>query len=69
MYKEILYNISTFEKKKSRNQDRIKTLEKENSRLSDELKKLYNLKNQFEKLNTEASNLIITKKEPSAKEN
>ena len=62
MYKEVLHNISIFEKKKSRNQDRIKTLEKENSRLSDELKKLYNLKNQFEKLNTEASNLIITKK-------
>lgn len=69
MYKEVLRNISIFEKKKSRNQDRIKTLEKENSRLSDELKKLYNLKNQFEKLNTEASNLIITKKESSAKEN
>lgn len=33
MYKEILYNISIFEKKKSRNQERIKTLEKENSRL------------------------------------
>lgn len=69
MYKEVLHNISIFEKKKSRNQVRIKTLEKENSRLSDELKKLYNLKNQFEKLNTEASNLIITKKESSAKEN
>ena len=69
MYKEVLRNISIFEKKKSRNQDRIRTLEKENSRLSDELKKLYNLKNQFEKLNTEASNLIITKKESSAKEN
>ena len=69
MYKEVLRNISIFEKKKSRNQNRIRTLEKENSRLSDELKKLYNLKNQFEKLNTEASNLIITKKESSAKEN
>mgnify|MGYP002531589196 CR=1 FL=1 len=30
MYKEVLHNISIFEKKKSRNQDRIKTLEKEN---------------------------------------
>lgn len=69
MYKEVLHNISIIEKKKSRNQDRIRTLEKENSRLSDELKKLYNLKNQFEKLNTEASNLIIAKKESSAKEN
>lgn len=69
MYREVLYNISIFEKKKSRNLDRIKTLEKENSRLSDELKKLYNFKNQFEKLNTEAFNLIITKKEYSAKEN
>lgn len=69
MYKEVLHNISIFEKKKSRNQDRIRTLEKENIKLSDELKKLYNLKNQFEKLNTEASNLIITKKESSAKEN
>lgn len=69
MYKEVLHNISIFEKKKFRNQERIKTLEKENNRLSDELKKLYNLKNQFEKLNTEASNLIITKKESSAKEN
>ena len=69
MYKEVLHNISIFEKKKSRNHDRIKTLEKENSRLSDELKKLYNLKNQFEKLNTEASNLIVTKKDASAKEN
>ena len=69
MYKEVLHNISIFEKKKFRNQERIKTLEKENNRLSDELKKLYNLKNQFGKLNTEASNLIITKKESSAKEN
>lgn len=69
MYKEVLHNISIFEKKKFRNQDRIRTLEKENIKLSDELKKLYNLKNQFEKLNTEASNLIITKKDASAKEN
>ncbi|MBV4171313.1 hypothetical protein [[Clostridium] innocuum] len=69
MYKEVLHNISIFEKKKFRNQERIKTLEKENNRLSDELKKLYNLKNQFEKLNTEASNLIIIKKDASAKEN
>ena len=68
MYKEVLHNISIFEKKKFRNQERIKTLEKENNRLSDELKKLYNLKNQFEKLNTEASNLIIIKKDASAKE-
>ena len=66
MYKEVLHNISIFEKKKFRNQERIKTLEKENNRLSDELKKLYN---QFEKLNTEASNLIIIKKDASAKEN
>lgn len=63
MYKEVLHNISIFKKRKSRNQNRIKTLEKENNRLSDELKKLYNLKNQFEKLNTEASNLIAQKKE------
>ncbi len=63
MYKEVLHNISIFKKRKSRNQNRIKTLEKENNRLSDELKKLYNLKNQFEKLNTEASNLIAHKKE------
>lgn len=69
MYKEVLHNISIFEKKKFRNQERIKTLEKENNRLSDELKKLYNLKNQFEKLNTEASNLIIIKKDASAKDN
>ena len=67
MYKEVLHNISIFEKKKFRNQERIKTLEKENNRLSDELKKLYNLKNQFEKLNTEASILIATKKETEAK--
>ena len=69
MYKEVLHNISIFEKKKFRNQERIKPLEKENNRLSDELKKLYNLKNQFGKLNTEASNLIIIKKDASAKEN
>lgn len=62
MYKEVLHNISIFEKKKSRNQDRIRTLEKENSRLSDKLKKLYKLKNQFEKLITEASSLIEPKK-------
>ena len=30
MYKEVLHNISIFEKKKFRNQERIKTLEKEN---------------------------------------
>ncbi len=63
MYKEVLHNISTFKKKKFRNQERIKTLEKENIRLSDELKKLYNLKNQFEKLNAEASILIATSTE------
>ena len=67
MYKEVLHNISIFEKKKSRNQDRIRTLEKENIKLSDELKKLYNLKNQFEKLNTEASSLIVPKKETETK--
>ena len=67
MYKEVLHNISIFKKRKSRNQNRIKTLEKENNRLSDELKKLYNLKNQFDKLNTEASNLIAHKKEKETK--
>lgn len=44
MYKEILYNISTFEKKKSRNQERIKTIDKEHNKLYDDLKKLYKLK-------------------------
>ncbi|MBB5184905.1 putative nuclease with TOPRIM domain [Faecalicoccus acidiformans] len=67
MYKEVIHNISIFEKKKSSNQDHIKTLEKENSKLSDKLKELYKLKNQFEKLSTEASSLISTKKETKTK--
>lgn len=62
MYKEVLHNISTYEKKKSKNQNRIRILEKENSKLSDKLKKLYKLKNQFEKLSTEGSSLIAIKK-------
>lgn len=69
MYKEVFHNISIFEKKKSGNQHHIRTMEKENSRLPDEFKKLYNLKNQFKKSNSEASNLIITKNDSSAKEN
>ena len=44
MYKEVLYNISIFEKKKSRNQERIKTMDKEHSKLYDDLEKLYKLK-------------------------
>lgn len=67
MYKEVLHNISIYEKKKYRNRDHIRTLEKENNRLADELKKLYNLKNQFEKLNTETSSLIVPKKKTETK--
>lgn len=68
MYKEVLHNITIFEKKKARNQERIKKLEQENNKLSDDLKKLYSLKNQFDKLNNEASNLIPTKKDTEIKE-
>ena len=67
MYKEVIHNISIFEKKKSSNQDRIKTLEKENSKLTDKPKKPYKLKNQIEKSSTEASSLIATKKETKTK--
>ncbi len=54
MYKEVLHNISIFEKEEIKEPGSHQNTGKENSRLSDELKKLYNLKNQFEKL-TEGS--------------
>lgn len=65
-YEDIVKRISTIEKKKIKNEERIKTLSEENNVLTANLKLLNQKKEMFEKMDQDLSNLIPDKKKTVA---
>lgn len=65
-YEDIVKRISTIEKKKIKNEDRIKLLSEENNVLTANLKLLNQKKEMFEKMDQDLSNLIPDKKKTVA---
>jgi cell division protein FtsB len=65
-YEDIVKRISNIEKKKIKNEERIKTLSDENNVLTANLKLLNQKKEMFEKMNQDLSNLIPDKKKTVA---
>ena len=65
-YEDIVKRISTIEKKKIKNEDRIKLLSEENNVLIANLKVLNQKKEMFEKMDQDLSNLIPDKKKTVA---
>lgn len=61
-YEDIVKRISTIEKKKIKNEERIKTLSDENSVLTANLKVLNQKKEMFEKMDQDLADLIPYKK-------
>ena len=61
-YEDIVKRISTIEKKKIKNEERIKTLSEENNILTANLKLLNQKKEMFEKMNQDLADLISDKK-------
>lgn len=61
-YEDIVKRISTIEKKKIKNEDRIKLLSEENNVLTANLKVLNQKKEMFEKLDQDLADLIPDKK-------
>ena len=61
-YEDIVKRISTIEKKKIKNEDRIKLLSEENNVLIANLKVLNQKKEMFEKMDQDIANLISDKK-------
>lgn len=61
-YEDIVKRISTIEKKKIKNEDRIKLLSEENNVLTANLKVLNQKKEMFEKMDQDLSDLIPDKK-------
>lgn len=61
-YEDIVKRISTIEKKKIKNEDRIKLLSDENSVLTANLKVLNQKKEMFEKIDQDLADLISDKK-------
>lgn len=61
-YEDIVKRISTIEKKKIKNEERIKTLSDENNILTANLKLLNQKKEMFEKMNQDLADLIPDKK-------
>ena len=59
-YEDILKRISTIEKKKTRNEERIKVLTKENITLSSNLKLLNQKKELLEKMEVDLNNIFGT---------
>ena len=64
-YEDIVKRISTIEKKKIKNEERIKTLSEENNILTANLKLLNQKKEMFEKMDQVVADLIPDKKSPS----
>ena len=64
-YEDIVKRISTIEKKKIKNEERIKTLSEENNILTANLKLLNQKKEMFEKMDQDLADLISDKKSPS----
>lgn len=61
-YEDIVKRISTIEKKKIKNEERIKTLSEENNILTANLKVLNQKKEMFEKMDQDLADLISDKK-------
>ena len=61
-YEDIVKRISTIEKKKIKNEDRIKLLSEENNVLTANLKVLNQKKEMFEKMDQDLADLISDKK-------
>lgn len=61
-YEDIVKRISTIEKKKIKNEERIKTLSDENNVLTANLKVLNQKKEMFEKMDQDLADLISDKK-------
>lgn len=65
-YEDIVKRISTIEKKKNKNEERIKTLSEENNILTANLKLLNQKKEIFEKMDQDLADLIPDKKKTVA---
>ena len=65
-YEDIVKRISTIEKKKIKNEERIKALSDENNILTANLKLLNQKKELFEKMDQDLSDLIPDKKKTVA---
>lgn len=61
-YEDIVKRISTIEKKKIKNEERIKTLSEENNVLTTNLKLLNQKKEMLEKMDQDLADLISDKK-------
>lgn len=65
-YEDIIKRIANIEKKKIKNEERIKTLSEENNVLTANLKLLNQKKEMFEKMDQDLSDLIPDKKKTVA---
>lgn len=65
-YEDIVKRISNIEKKKIKNEERIKTLSDENNVLTANLKLLNQKKEMFEKMDQDLADLISDKKKTVA---
>lgn len=65
-YEDIVKRISTIEKKKIKNEERIKTLSEENNVLTANLKLLNQKKEMLEKMDQDLADLIPDKKKTLA---
>lgn len=65
-YEDIVKRISTIEKKKIKNEERIKTLSEENNVLTTNLKLLNQKKEMLEKMDQDLADLIPDKKKTLA---
>lgn len=65
-YEDIVKRISTIEKKKIKNEERIKTLSEENNILTANLKLLNQKKEMFETMDQDLADLIPDKKKTVA---
>ncbi|MBN2920052.1 MAG: hypothetical protein JTJ28_10640 [Lactobacillus sp.] len=65
-YEDIVKRISTIEKKKIKNEERIKTLSEENNILTANLKLLNQKKEMLEKMDQDLADLIPDKKKTVA---
>lgn len=65
-YEDIIKRIANIEKKKIKNEERIKTLSEENNILTANLKLLNQKKEMFEKMDQDLADLISDKKKTVA---
>lgn len=66
-YDDITRQISILEKRKTRNEEKLKELSENNNSIISDLKILYHQKEQFEKMNTEISEILEKRNPRSAK--